>query len=98
MVGRFFLPLPLLLCQWTKKTTRVICSVAGWMLVMQYLDLYVIIMPMLHKTGFAPSFLDVSTFLGIGGTLGALFLWILPKTNLFPLKDPRLPESLRLSN
>ena len=26
---------------------------------MQYLDLYVVIMPMLHKTGFAPSFLDL---------------------------------------
>jgi hypothetical protein len=75
-----------------------ICSVAAWMLVMQYLDLYVIIMPMLHKTGFAPSLLDLFTLMGIGGTLGALFLWLLPKTNLFPLKDPRLPESLRLSN
>jgi len=98
VVGRFFLPLPLLLLQWTKKTVRMICSVAGWMLVMQYLDLYVIIMPMLHKTGFAPSILDLFTLMGIGGTLGAIFLWLLPKTNLFPLKDPRLPESLRLSN
>ena len=63
-----------------------ICSVAGWMLVMQYLDLYIIIMPMLHKTGFAPSLLDVFTLIGIGGTMGALFLWLLPKSNLFPLK------------
>ena len=98
VVGRFFLPLPLLLVQWSKKTMKVICSVAAWMLVMQYLDLYVIIMPMLHKTGFAPSYLDVFTFIGIGGTLGAMFLWLLPKTNLFPLKDPRLPESVRVSN
>jgi hypothetical protein len=98
VVGRFFLPFPLLLLQWTKKTTRMICSVAGWMLVMQYLDLYIIIMPMLHKTGFSPSILDLFTLLGIGGTLGAAFLWLLPKTNLFPLRDPRLPESLRLSN
>jgi hypothetical protein len=98
VVGRFFLPFPLLLLQWTKKTVPVICSVAGWILVMQALDLYVIIMPMLHKTGVAFSFLDIFTFLGIGGTMGALFLWLLPKTNLFPLRDPRLPESLRLSN
>jgi hypothetical protein len=98
VVGRFFLPLPLLLQQWTKKKTSAICMVAGWMLLMQYLDLYIIIMPMLHKTGFAPSFLDLFTFLGIGGTVGATFLWLLPKTNLFPVRDPRLPESLRLSN
>jgi len=98
VVGRFFLPFPLLLLQWTKKTVRAICSVAAWMLVMQYLDLYIIIMPMLHKTGVAPSFLDLFTLMGIGGTLGALFLWLLPKTNLIPLRDPRLPESMRLSN
>jgi hypothetical protein len=98
VVGRFFVPLPLLLLQWTKKTTPVICSVAGWMLVMQFLDLYIIIMPMLHKTGFSFSIFDLSALAGIGGTLGAFFLWMLPKTNLFPLKDPRLTESLNLSN
>jgi hypothetical protein len=98
VVGRFFLPFPLLLLQWTKKTVPVICSVAAWMLVMQYLDLYVMIMPMFHKTGFAMSYLDVTAFVGIGGVLGALFLSLLPKTNLFPLKDPRLPESLRMTN
>ncbi|HEX4086898.1 MAG TPA: hypothetical protein VHY22_18430 [Chthoniobacteraceae bacterium] len=98
VIGRFFLPFPLLLLQWTKKTLKVICSVAGWILVMQYLDLYIIIMPMLHKTGFAPSLLDVFPFLGIGGVMGVFFLWILPKNNLFPQRDPRLPESLRLSN
>ena len=98
MVGRFFLPFPLLLLQWTKKTLPVICGVAGWILVMQFLDLYVIIMPMLHKTGFAPSIFDFFALLGIGGTLGAIFLWLLPKSNLFPLRDPRLPESMRLSN
>jgi hypothetical protein len=98
VVGRFFLPFPLLLLQWTKKTVPMICSVAVWMLIMQYLDLYVMVMPMFHKTGFSPSYLDITTLVGIGGVLGALLLWLLPKTNLFPLKDPRLPESLRLTN
>jgi hypothetical protein len=98
VVGRFFLPLPLLLMQWTKKTVRVICGVAAWMLCMQYLDLYIIIMPMLHKTGVSVSPLDFFTLIGIGGTLGAIFLWRLPKTNLFPLRDPRLPESVVLTN
>jgi hypothetical protein len=98
VVGRFFLPFPLLLLQWTKKTTKMICAVAGWMLLMQFLDLYIIIMPMLHKTGFAPSILDLFCFLGIGGTMGTIFLWLLPKTNLYPLRDPRLPESMKLTN
>jgi len=53
---------------------------------------------MFHKTGFVPSLQDFFPFLGIGGVMGALFLQLLPKTNLFPLKDPRLPESMRVSN
>jgi len=98
VVGRFFLPLPLLLQQAVKKKVSAICMVAGWMLLMQFLDLYIIIMPMLHTTGVSLSIYDFFAPLGIGGTLGCIFMWMLPKTNLFPSRDPRLPESLRLSN
>jgi hypothetical protein len=98
VVGRFFLPFPLLLLQWTKKVPRVLCCVAGWIVCMQMLDLYVIIMPMLHKTGVSLSFADIGALLTIGCTLGFLFLRRLSSANLFPLRDPRLPESARLTN
>jgi hypothetical protein len=98
VVCRFFVPLPLLLLQWTKKVMPMICSVAGLILVMQMLDLYIIIMPILHKTGVQPSLADIFALLAIGCPLAFLFLRRLSSASLFPTRDPRLPESLRLTN
>ena len=98
VVGRFFLPFPILLMQWTKKNPKYLCMVAGWILCMQALDIYLIVLPALHGTGFSPSIFDVSSFVGIGGFVGWLFLKKLSQTNLFPTRDPRLAESIKLTN
>ena len=58
VIGRFFLPFPVLLLQATKKT-KLINYVAVWILFMQLLDIYVIVLPSLHRTGFSPSILDL---------------------------------------
>ena len=65
---------------------------------MQLLDIYVIVLPSLHPTGFSPSILDVFSLVGIGGILGWLFLKNIGKSNLFPMRDPRLLGSIKLSN
>ena len=98
VVFRFFVPLPILLLQWTKKTMPMICTIAGLVLLMQLLDIYVIVMPMLHKTGFRPSLMDIAGLLTIGCPLAFFFLRRLSSGNLFPIRDPRLSESLRLTN
>lgn len=98
VIGRFFIPFPLLLLQWTKKKPQMLCAVAAWIVVMQMLDLYIIIMPMLDRAGFHPSPLDLCAPLAIGCTLAILFLRKLPQSSLIPIRDPRLPESLRLTN
>ena len=97
VIGRFFLPFPVLLMQATKKT-KYINWVAAWILLMQLLDIYVIVLPSLHPTGFSPSILDVFSLVGIGGILGWLFLRIIGKSNLVPMRDPRLLGSIKLSN
>ena len=97
VVGRFFLPFPVLLMQMTKKT-KYINHVAVWILLMQLLDVYVIVLPSLHPTGFSPSILDVFSFIGIGGLLGWLLLRNIGQSNLFPMRDPRLLGSIKLSN
>ncbi len=97
VIGRFFLPFPVLLMQMTKKT-KYINHVAVWILVMQLLDVYVIVLPALHPVGFRPSIFDVSSLVGIGGILGWLLLRNIGKSNLFPMRDPRLLGSLKLSN
>jgi len=97
VIGRFFLPFPVLLMQATKKT-KYINYVAVWILLMQLLDVYVIVLPALHPTGFSPSMFDLFSFIGIGGLMGWLFLRNLVKSNLFPMRDPRLLGSIKLSN
>jgi len=97
VIGRFFLPFPVLLMQATKKT-KYINHVAVWVLLMQLLEIYVIVLPALHPSGFRPSLFDLSAFVGIGGLMGWLFLRNLVRSNLFPTRDPRLLGSIKLSN
>lgn len=97
VVGRFFLPFPLLLFQATKKT-KLIDWVAVWILLMHLLDVYVIVLPALHPRGFSPSVLDLLALAGIGGILGWLFLRNVARSSLFPTRDPRLALSLKLTN
>lgn len=97
VIGRFFLPFPILLFQMTKKT-KLINFVACWILFMQLIDLYVVVLPSLHRTGVHFSLFDLTSLVGIGGILGWLFLKHLGQSYLFPTRDPRLLGSLKLSN
>lgn len=98
VIGRFFLPFPFLLFQATKKNPKVIAGLAAWLLLMQAVDLYVIVLPMLHQRGISLSVLDFTMLVGVGGILAAVFFSILPKSSLFPTRDPRTVESINLSN
>jgi hypothetical protein len=98
VVFRFFLPFPVLLLQWTKKNPRYICMVSWLILFVQVIDIYVIVLPDLHNLGFQPNLLDLLAFVGIGGILGWLFLRAIGKSNLFPMRDPRLAASIKLTN
>jgi hypothetical protein len=98
VVCRFFLPFPVLLFQFIKKN-KIILWVSWWILAMQILDMYVIVLPAFHRDGFDPSILDLFSFVGIGGVLGWFFLTqVIGKSYLFPTRDPRLLLSLKLSN
>jgi len=98
--GRFFAPFPILLFQWTKKHPKFLCGVATWILCMQFLDIYIIVIPALRPelAGFTPHFFAITAFIGIGGILAWLFLQKLGQTTMFPTRDPRLAESIKLTN
>jgi hypothetical protein len=100
VIGRFFLPFPLLLLQGTKKLPWLLSAIAAWILIMQMLDIYLVVMPMLHEKGYAiSSFVaDVASLMTIGSILGLLFLRTLGKSSLFPVKDPRLDKSIHIAN
>ncbi len=95
VVGHFVLPFILLLPRAGKRNPRFLCGVAIWLLLMHLLDLYLIVIPVLHPMRFTPSWMDVACLLAIGSTLAAVFLKRLGDVPLWPLRDPRLAESLK---
>src|SRR6266576_2908988 len=98
VIGRFFGPFAILLLRSIKKHPHQLCWVAGWILCMQMLDMYIIVLPALHGTGVHLSIWDLLSLIAIGATLGFVYLRIVPRTSLFPVRDPRLIESLNLVN
>src|SRR5437762_3947177 len=64
--GRFFVPFAILLLRSIKKHPHQLCWVAGWMLLMQALDIYIIVLPSLHGTGVRLSIWDLLCPIAIG--------------------------------
>ncbi len=98
VIGRFFVPFALLLLRSPKKKPRQLCIIAGWLVFMQLVDIYLVILPALHGVGLHVSVWDFVSLIAIGATLAFFYLRILARTSLFPNRDPRLLESLRTIN
>jgi hypothetical protein len=98
VIGRFFGPFAILLVRSIKKRPHQLCWVAGWIVGMQMLDMYIIILTALHGTGVHLSIWDFVPLIGMGATLAFVFLRIVGRPSLFPVRDPRLIESLKLVN
>src|ERR1700756_3337179 len=98
VAGRFFIPFLYLLFQYTKRNSKFLAAISIWVLLMHLIDTYVTIMPFMHPNGVQIDILDVLCIFAIGCPLVFIFLTTLGKVGLFPSKDPRLLESLKLSN
>lgn len=98
VIGRFFIPFAMLLVRSPKKKPRQLCMIAGWLVFMQLVDIYIVILPALHSTGLHVSIWDLFSLVGIGATLAFFYLRSVTKTSLFPNRDPRLLESLHTTN
>jgi hypothetical protein len=96
--GRFFGPFAILLLQSIKKHPHQLAWMAAWILGMQLLDIYVIVLPALHGTGVHVSIWDFVSPIAIGCTLAFVYLRIIARSSLFPVRDPRLIESIRIKN
>src|SRR5215470_17041423 len=98
VIGRFFVPFGILLMRSIKKNPHQLSILAGWMILMQMLDMYLIVLPALHGTGVHVSIWDLLSLIAIGTTLAFIYLRLVPRTSLFPVRDPRLIESLTTVN
>ena len=98
VAGHFFLPFVVLLFQGTKKRPMLLCAVAAWILLMHMLDMYIVVLPAYHLAGPSPHWLDLACLLAIGATMASVFMKRLGDAPLWPVRDPRLRNSLKLRN
>ncbi|HMJ91622.1 MAG TPA: hypothetical protein VK530_17500 [Candidatus Acidoferrum sp.] len=92
--GHFFVPFLTLLRIDFKLKLAIMAPLAIWAWLMHYMDLAFNILPALHPQNYAPHWMDVGSFLLIGGILAIVFLRSLKTSAPYPLRDPRLKESL----
>ena len=98
VVGHFLVPFLLLLFRGPKASAGFLGLVAGWILAMHLLDVYMMILPVLHPAGFHPAVLDVVAVVAMGSTLAAVFLKRLGDSPLWPARDPRLAEAVNYTD
>ena len=96
LFGHFVLPFVLLLSRVPKRHPRVLVAAATWTLLMHWVDLYWLVKP--GRTPGMPGALDLLCFVAVGGLAFAAIALRLRTAPVVPLKDPRLPESLRFEN
>jgi len=92
--GHFFAPFLTLLRIDFKLKLVVMAPLAVWAWLMHFTDLSFNIMPIPRPEGYTLHWLDIGAFLVMGGVLTTLFIRSLGTTAAYPLRDPRLKESL----
>jgi hypothetical protein len=98
LFGHFLVPFLALMSRSVKRRKPLMVAGAAWMLVMQWVDVYWMVMPG-KSAGTVPlSPMDLAVFLGVGGLFFAAAVRRLSAHALLPVKDPRLSESLGYEN
>lgn len=93
-VGHFLVPFLFLMSRWAKRAPLIVCLTSVIVLCTHYLDMYWLIIPNFSETKPLFSIMDVSVFLLFASLFLALFITLIKKRNLIPVRDPRLEESL----
>lgn len=94
LLFRFLLPFLTLLNREQKHKRAILTFVATTVVVMHFLEIYWIAMPTLSAHGIHFSWMDVTTFLGLGGMFFGLFFWRFKQNSMIPENDPKLEACL----
>jgi hypothetical protein len=96
--GHFVIPFVGLITRAAKRSMVFLPLMALWILLMHWVDIYWLVMPTHYRTGIKLSWIDVTTFIGIGG----VFLWYFWRHftahPTVPVKDPGLQTSIQFTN
>ena len=96
----FFITFALLCPRAAKTNSKRLAAVAVWVLFLHAADWYFIVNPFLHEDGLHPltMIVDLAALVAIGCPFVGWLLYTLSQHSLYAVRDPRLPESLRLVN
>lgn len=98
LFGHFIVPFLALMSRNVKRRKPLLCAGASWMLLMQWADIYWLVMPGKSPGTIPLSVMDLAVFVAMGGIFCASALRRLGAHPIVPLKDPRLAESLEFEN
>ncbi|MFM7200398.1 MAG: hypothetical protein ACKO6N_06380 [Myxococcota bacterium] len=98
LIGRFVMPFFIIMSKHVKRTLPVLFVMTIWMVGMQYVDIYWMVMPTLHKEGFSFHWLDVSCLLGVVGIWSMFAVRRFASASLVPVQDPYLEKSMEFEN
>jgi hypothetical protein len=102
-IGHFVVPFLILLPRDTKRQPLVLGLVAGWVLAFHNIDLYWQVMPVLHREGAQPHWLDIVALIFMSAVIAGAVLYGLTRAALVPLRDAALaplaaaPEGMKKS-
>jgi hypothetical protein len=98
LFGHFIIPFIGLISRTAKRNVKVLAGFAIWMLFMHWVDIYWLVMPTYAAGDVHFSWIDLGGLLLPAG-VGALgVVRAATGANAYPVKDPRLAESMRLEN
>lgn len=97
VIGQFAIPFLVLLPRTTKRRPALMWLLGILLLVMHVLDVYWLVLPALHPTGIAFSWLDIATLLVVGGFATSFASRRARAVRALPVGDPYLAPSMRYS-
>lgn len=94
LIGRFMIPFLVLLPKKVKSIKNVVVPISILVVAMHFFELFWLVMPVFKDHHFTVNWMDVTTFVGLGGIFFGLFFHKFSKHNILPDNDPKLAESL----
>jgi hypothetical protein len=95
---RFLIPFFVLLCRPAKRSLKVIAGIAIYSILVEYIELYWIVMPTYFKTGPQISWMDFATLAATLSVCALVFWSRFRKNKLMPVGDLRFEQSLHFEN
>ncbi len=96
--GHFLFPFLFLIGRWSKRGFATLAFAAFYVLIVCYIDVYWMVLPMLHRTGVQIHWLDLTSVIAVASVYGYAFWNKMRRHSLIPVGDIRLVQSLAFKN